>query len=234
MNVIARMNTAAIAIPHEDDPWLELANEAGGQFGKIIKYAKGEWLHGENEVPIGTEFLVLIRDAMRGWVRFAEKKPVEHRIGYIRDNTKFADRNELGFADKSLWDTNDRGEPNDPWAQQHYLPLQHCENGDLYCWVFNSHGAKQAFRDLARAYSPYRKTNVLPVISLQSNSYRHETYGKIPVPVLKIEALGRLRRCADGFGRSARGCNRRHKRRSSAVLVQLKPKAGLKAGLCVH
>jgi hypothetical protein len=182
-----KANTTAIALPDEDDPWLSVANEGGGQFGKMIKFAKGEWLHGDDDIPPGTEFVVLIRDAMRGWVRFADKKPVEYRLGYVRDNNAFANRDELGFTDRSIWEKNDRGEPNDPWAQQHYLPLQHCENGELYCWVFGSHGAKQAFRDLARAYSPYRKTAMLPIVSLQTDSYRHDTYGKIHVPVLKVE-----------------------------------------------
>src|SRR6516225_2621873 len=34
-----------------DNPWLEAAAEAGSEFGKILKFAKGEWQIGEDTVP---------------------------------------------------------------------------------------------------------------------------------------------------------------------------------------
>jgi hypothetical protein len=187
MNALVRSSTTAIALPEEFDPWLELANEGGGQFGKLIKFAKGEWVHKENEIAIGTEFIVVMHQAMRGWVRFADGRPVDYRLGYICDGAKFADRSELGFTDQSAWERDKRGEPSDPWQQQHYVPMRHCESSELYTWVFSSHGARQAFRDLARSYAPYRRTSKLPVVSLQTSSYRHETFGKIDTPVLKVE-----------------------------------------------
>jgi hypothetical protein len=185
-NLINQSTTTAVALP-VDDPWLEVANEGGGRFGKLIKFAKGEWTHKDDQVAVGTEFVVHMAQAMRGWVRFEGGRPVDYKLGLIREGAKFADRTSLGFMDKTGWERDKRGDPVDPWCQQHYIPMLHLESGELYTWVFSSYGGKQAFRDLARVYSPYRKTSSLPVVSLQTASYRHETFGKIDVPVLKVE-----------------------------------------------
>jgi hypothetical protein len=187
MNALVKQNASAIALPEDADPWLEIANEGGGQFGKLIKFAKGEWTHKDDEIAIGSEFIAIMDQAMRGWVRFAGGRPVEYRLGRIRDNARLSDRSSLGYTDKAEWERDKRGEAVDPWQQQHYVPMLHCETDELYTWVFSSHGGKQAFRDLARAYSPYRMTSSRPVVSLQRSSYRHETFGKIDVPILKVE-----------------------------------------------
>jgi hypothetical protein len=184
---IVKKATSAITLPAEDDPYAEVAMEGGGQFGKILKYAKGQWSHDDAEVPLGTEFCALMPEAMRGDVRFQNEKPVEQRIGFIRDRAKFARREDLGFTDEALWERDKKGNPIDPWSPQTYLPMIHVETGDLYCFIFRSAGAKQTFRELCRAYSPYRKTTTLPVVSLQTDRYKHDDYGWIDFPVLKIE-----------------------------------------------
>jgi hypothetical protein len=186
-NSIVSRPTSAIMLPHDDDPWTEVANENGGQFGKIVKYVKGQWWQGESEIALGTEFLALIREAMRGDVRFQDGKPIEQRLGFIRDRFRFAPRAELGFTDETQWECDKKGSPIDPWSQQHFLPLIHCETGELYCYIFRSEGAKQAFRDLSRSYAPYRNTTMLPIINLQTDRYRHDDYGLIDIPVLRIE-----------------------------------------------
>jgi hypothetical protein len=187
MNFVTPKPTSAITLPEDDDPYGEIAMEGGGQFGKILKYRKGEWLHGEATISLGTEFLALIPEAMRGDVRFQDGKPVDQRIGLIRERAKFARRADLGFTDDTLWERDKKGNKIDPWSPQTYLPMIHCESGELYCFIFRSAGAKQTFRDLCRAYSPYRKTKMLPVVSLQSDRYNHPDYSWIDIPLLKIE-----------------------------------------------
>src|SRR5438105_3632717 len=83
--------------------------------------------------------------APRGDVRFHGGKSVEHRIGYIRDRHKFAERSSLGYTEEVRWEKDSRGRPIDPWSQQTYLPLQHAETGELYTFVFRSAGALQCF-----------------------------------------------------------------------------------------
>ena len=101
--------TAAIMLPTDDDPCAEIANEAGGQFGKILKYVKAEWSHADEPVAIGTEFLALVNNAMRGDVRFENGVPVEHRVGLIREHARFARRADLGFTDQTLWEKKQEG-----------------------------------------------------------------------------------------------------------------------------
>jgi hypothetical protein len=187
MNFVTTKPTSAITLPEDDDPYGAVANEGGGQFGRILKYVKGEWSHAASPIALGTEFLALVNEALRGDVRFEDGKPVEQRIGLIREHAKFGRRADLGDMDESLWEKDKSGRPVDPWSPQTYLPLIHCENGDLYCFIFRSAGAKQTFRDLCRAYSVYRKTTMLPVVSLQTDRYNHPDYSWIDIPILKIE-----------------------------------------------
>jgi hypothetical protein len=182
-------NTAAISMTAEDDPWSEVANEGGGQFGKVLKFAKGQWLHADATVANGTEFLALMREALRGDVKFQGGKPVEHRLGLVRNRAKFAKRADLDDLDQSVWDRDKMGRPIDPWSPQTILPMIHLESGELYSYIFRSDGAKRAFRDLCRLYSPYRSTGLLPIISLQADRYKHDDYGWIDVPVLRVERM---------------------------------------------
>jgi len=54
-------------------------------FGKILKFNKGDWLVGEDEVPEGKEYIVYIDETARGWVKFVDKTPVDRRIVKVRD-----------------------------------------------------------------------------------------------------------------------------------------------------
>jgi hypothetical protein len=187
-NAIALAQSNSIALPESDDPWAAHAAEtSGNQLGKLIKYSKGRWWQGDNEIAIGTEFLALVRDAALGDVRWEGGKPVEMRLGFIRDGARFAQRASLGYLDKSEWETDAKGDPRDPWQQQRFLPMLHTDTDELHCWAFSSHGARGTFSELCRQYSPHRKTSKLPVVSLQTSSYKHNDYGRVDVPILKIE-----------------------------------------------
>jgi hypothetical protein len=179
----------AISMPAADDPWSEVAHEGGGQFGKILKFIKGQWLHADATIATGTEFLALMPEALRGDVKFQDGKPVEQRLGLVRNRAKFAKRADLGDLDQSLWDKDKTGRPVDPWSPQTILPMIHLESGELYSYIFRNDGAKRAFSDLCGAYSPYRASGLLPVISLQTDRYKHDDYGWIDVPVLRVERL---------------------------------------------
>jgi hypothetical protein len=199
MSNIVPVNPTSITIPDSDDPWAQYAaSEGGNQLGKLIKYTKGHWFQGENEIAIGTEFLALIRDAAISDIRWDGGKPVETKHmdkmselkdgpGFIRENARFAPRASLGHTDKTLWETDNKGEPRDPWQQQRLLPMLHLENGELFCWAFTSWGARKTFAELAASYSPHRNTNRLPVISLQTGFKKYDDYGRVDIPILKIE-----------------------------------------------
>jgi hypothetical protein len=179
-------STTTVALPETKNAFLEYAAEGGGLFGELIKFVKGKWLHGDGEIPLGTEYVAEMDQLARGWVRWDDGKPVDHRLVFVRDGKKIAERAELGFNDKSEWEKDEDGEPKDPWQEQNYLPLVHCETDENFCWVFSSHGAKKACQKLSLAYWK-RDLSQLPIISLRADRYKHATYGWTDIPILKVE-----------------------------------------------
>ena len=51
----------------------------------MLRFKKGKWLIGEDEIEAGHEYRAYPFDAMRGFVRWADDAPVEQRIGRIAD-----------------------------------------------------------------------------------------------------------------------------------------------------
>jgi hypothetical protein len=187
MNEI-KPKTTGVAVPDTYDPFLEFANEGGGQTGKLIKYTKGKYFQGDKEIALGTEYHAIVYETARGWVLFQDGRLVEHRLGLIRNaGARFAPREALGLMDKPRWERDRKGEPKDPWQKQYYLPLVHLESQELFCFVTNSEGGIGAIRDLSRQYSPYRATTMIPVVSLQTDTYEHPDYGTVHIPILRIE-----------------------------------------------
>jgi hypothetical protein len=184
-DVINRTSTS-LALPEIKNAFLEYTAEGGGLFGELIKFVKGKWLHGDDEIPLGTEYAAEMDQLARGWVRWDDGKPVDHRLVFVRDGKKIAEREELGFNDKSEWEKDENGQPKDPWQEQSYLPLVHCETDENFCWVFGSHGAKKASQKLTLAYWK-RGLSQLPIVSLRADRYKHPTYGWTDVPILKVE-----------------------------------------------
>jgi hypothetical protein len=184
VNTLTKPSTA---VTETSDAYDAFADEGGGQFGKIIKFNKGKFTQNDNELPIGSEFVAHVHALLRGWVRFEDGRPVEHRLGLIRDGFQFLPRDELGSTDKNKWERDKRGEPKDPWGRQYYLPLEHLETGDIFTFVTSSVGGEQAIRDLVRAYKPKVATAELPIISLHTDSYLHDTYGRVAIPVFRFE-----------------------------------------------
>jgi hypothetical protein len=105
--------TAAPAVQQYDNPWLEAAAEAGGEFGKLLKFVKGEWQIGEDTLSEGAEYIAFIDEVARGYVKFQDKAVVDRRIVKVRDG-KSPQREELDDSDSSEWETGDDGKPRDP------------------------------------------------------------------------------------------------------------------------
>src|SRR5260370_26796930 len=96
-----------------DNPWLEAADEAGGGFEKLLKFMKGEWQIGEETLPEGKEFIALIDEVARGYVKFQDKAVVDRRIVKARDG-KSPKREELDDIDPDKWGIGGDGKPRHP------------------------------------------------------------------------------------------------------------------------
>jgi hypothetical protein len=83
-----------------DNPYLEAAAEAGGGFGKILKFVKGEYLVGEDVVPEGTECIAYLDQLARAWIKFEDGAIADRKIELVAHGKKLPSREELGDNDK--------------------------------------------------------------------------------------------------------------------------------------
>lgn len=193
MNAIAKQTTGTtVANPHTSNPYSAYAAEASTRtiVGTLLKFAKGEWTKGQNDnvVPLGTKFVADMRNVMVGWIRWENKKPVEHRIGRIADNYRPEARPSLGYNDKSQWEIDEKSDKaNDPWQQTSLLFLMSQESG-IFTWSPSSAGGRNAVIKLCGAYGKLFRQHPghLPVMEIGTDSYRHAEYGKTFVPEMRI------------------------------------------------
>jgi len=170
-----------------DNPWLEVAAENSGRFGKLLKFVKGRWESGDDELPIGTEFIAHIDQLAKGWIHFENNEVVgEPIIVKIADGKKLPTREELPDNNPKKWEKDDNGNPRDPWAKQWYLPLVSVETGELHTYVTGSDGGDQAITNLCNVYGHKVNDGMLPIVALRSSGYKHKKFGRIKKPELPI------------------------------------------------
>jgi len=151
----------------------------------ILKFAKGDYSIGDEDVPLGTQFVACVGDTATGYVKWVDKKKVDERIGRVADGFTAPLRESLGDTDKSLWEKDLAGQPRDPWALQWFLPMIGVEDGNRVVFATGSGGGKKAVGRLLRAFGdcPLRGD---PTIRLDARSYKHPDYGKIDEPLFII------------------------------------------------
>ncbi len=182
----------AVARPDDYNPYLACAKQFCGSEFTFLKFKRGHYYAGpdEDEVPLSTRLVANMREEKFGLRRWWDGQMTEEVMVLARDNMKPPNRSELGDTDRSLWETNDHGEPRDPWQFTHTLPLKSAETGEDYLFTTSSNGGIKAMGKLLKAYgTEYRqKPGKVPVIELQADDYAHsnKAYGRIDVPVLPL------------------------------------------------
>lgn len=154
-------------------PWREAVNdEVGASFGTFLKFAKGEWLLGEDakKVPAENTFVANLEEYYRGWVRWWDGKPTEHRIGRVADRHIVPARDTLGDLDESKWETEPNGLRRDPWARTCYLAMRNVNDDEIICFTSSSDGGRKAVAKLADRYDRlrHRFKAKMPVVKLES------------------------------------------------------------------
>jgi hypothetical protein len=71
---VTKTNNRPIAKNENSNPWLRVAEEAGNSFGCLLKFVKGKWEIGDDEIPAGTEYVAHIDQLARGWVKFEDSQ----------------------------------------------------------------------------------------------------------------------------------------------------------------
>src|SRR4029077_6073626 len=116
---------------------------------------KGDWLIGQDRaaVPTGAKFLMIVPEAIRGWVRFGEHGITAADVGLIRENFQVKHRYALGDEDESKWGTLN-GEPKDPWTRYHAVQLIEVSppHGDV-TFTSTSWGGSLALKEMCRVYA---------------------------------------------------------------------------------
>jgi hypothetical protein len=169
-----------------DNPWLVAAADAGSEFGKFLKFVKGEWQIGEDTVSEGTEYIAFIDEVARGWVRFENGSVTDRRIVKVRDGKPPA-RETLGDDDRDQWEIGEDGKPRDPWVMQWLLPISPVDvEGDLTVFATSSKGGIGAIGLLCKVYGRSQRNGLLPIVALKSAHYKHPDYGKVFKPDLPI------------------------------------------------
>ena len=123
--------------------------------GKLLRFSKGDFFAGEESqpIPVGTTLTVAADELLAGWIKWADGKPIAHNMVRVADGKLPPKRSDLGDQDHATWETDDRGEPRDPWQFTNYLPMMD-ENSELYTFATSSDGGLTVVSDLVRRYGP--------------------------------------------------------------------------------
>ena len=182
-NALTTETKTLLATPPQN-PWLKVATEDGSS-GQLLKFVKSRWVIGDDEVPIGTEFIAHIDQLLRGWTKFEDGAVTDRIVGKIADNWEPPPRSELSDPTAATWrekDTN--GQLRDPWSLQWYLPMVGVDGGEVVTYVTGSEGGHIAIKNLCYSFA-YQRCG-LPIVGLQKRSYRHPKFGILESPKLQI------------------------------------------------
>jgi hypothetical protein len=196
---------------HQISPWEARANETERAVfeGDLLKFKKGQWYRGEGSKPVenGTRVICNMAAFWTGWIRWFNMKPVEHRGGCLVDFPQHLTRDDLGHNDKSVWETDPKGNPKDPWSPTDMLVMRELDSGDLVTYSTSSDGGRDALGKLCRAFDRnYRKhVGEFPVVELGAESYEHHQHGTTWKPTLKIVGWAKWGDNENGVGGGADG-----------------------------
>jgi hypothetical protein len=185
MNKLATTQTQASAYRAFADE-----DAASAIAGDMILYNKGLWTRGEGKTPVPTnaQFIANLDEGYRGMVRWSGGKPVDHRIGRIVDRFPMPQLEELSHRDESKWETDEDGNPRDPWTVSYRLVMKDAATGELVTFVTGSWGGQRAFRIIYGQFDQgkHQHPGCWPVVRLETEYRQNKRYGPIPEPRLTV------------------------------------------------
>ena len=154
----------------------------------LLKFVKGKYKIGEDEVPLGTQYVAHAGQLTFCWIKFVDGKKVAGPMGKAAEKWVPPEREDLGDNDQSKWEVKD-GEPKDPWAFQRLLPFENLETGEVVIFTTQSDGGQIATDKLVREYARRIKRKGLrsnPIIRLGVDHFKSKRYGEIPCPDFEV------------------------------------------------
>jgi hypothetical protein len=137
---------------------------------KLLKFNKGVYKIGDDEIPAGREYIAHVAGLVRGYIKFEDRKPVDRRLGKVADGFVMPNKAELGDGD---------------WTLQYLLPLEDPETGEIVIFATGSHGGVGAIGSLCAIFARNVR-NGRPIIKINVSSYQHKTYGRVETPDFPI------------------------------------------------
>ena len=189
MNSLTKPQNTAAAMP--SNPYSTFARKhLPVNFGKRVSFAKGLWRAAGEPLPADALFVAQVPDTMIIATRWAQQKPVERRMAYVRDGADFVPRESLGYIDTKKWELDHRNnKPKDPWSQELALLMLHYETRQLFTYFTSSAGGSSAIAALTNEYAMRIDNGLfgLPVIGLSDDFYEHPSYGRTAIPLLQVD-----------------------------------------------
>jgi hypothetical protein len=170
------------------DPYAAYGAKVGttGQFMSFSRVGEFEAGQDKEQVPFGTRVVANMPGLRVGWRRWFGKQVTDDLTELLTDGQPIARRDTLGDMDQALWERDEKGIPRDPWQVSNILELSDGETN--YIFSTSSKGGIGAIGRLCIAYAKERRMypGMLPIITLNRDSYPHKTYGKTYFPVFEI------------------------------------------------
>jgi hypothetical protein len=178
--------TTNAQLPAHTDTAVDVILRETARSNPMLRFKEGKFYIGEDEVPLGHEYVADTMSWTRGWVRWQDGLIVDTRMSIVADGEPMPSREALGDLDEGECEKDERtGEPRDPWQQQHILPLEDPETGEYLILVTSSVGGRIAVEKLCnfvgRQYKQKREAG-LPVIKLAAKDMPTKFGGTKPRP----------------------------------------------------
>ena len=186
------MSNTSVIDPNTANYYAAYGEQAAAANLSFLKFAKGDWTVGQDDKPVpeGAEFIADMGTLKTGWVRWSGGKPTDTEMVSVALGQTPSRRADLPDNNPDEWEKDVNG-PRDPWQFTNTLELANPEDqADRVMLSVSSRGGINAIGALCKTYGAHIRhaPEDLPVVALDSDSYKHTQYGKVFVPVLKVVA----------------------------------------------
>ena len=184
--IIRNENTSLSNNTTEADNILSAVQEEAG-FEKILKFRKGDYLIGNDTIPLGTKYLAHAAAWTKTWIKFVDGKVADRKLYRVARGEKSPERQELDDFDL-IGRKDADGKSNDPWVYQYLLPLENVESGELVIFATPSIGGQQAVRELCDTYAKRIKKGQhgQPIVQLAVTEMPSKKFGQVPRPNFEV------------------------------------------------
>lgn len=198
---VPKKNGGAVALPYNFNP--EAAKEKMKQRGvserkfpgdpyyfKKGKFYTGSWKkESRAKVEPGSKLVFNPAYAVETWQSFADGRPQFSKVVFVADaDASLPSRDEMGQTDRTLWKTDNKGKPMDPWSRLLVIPVRSKGGAEINHFVASSTSGRIALERLINDWLDQYDEHVgeLPLVSLNVEERENKDKEIYDAPVFKI------------------------------------------------